>query len=54
MNALAYSVSKKEIIDLYEGQKDIKDKMVIYYMQKIPVTILLITPCCSIILHYLL
>ncbi len=28
MNSLAYSVSKKEIIDLYNGQKDIKDKLV--------------------------
>ncbi|KND48697.1 MAG: poly(A) polymerase [Parcubacteria bacterium C7867-003] len=28
MNSLAYSVSKNEIIDLYDGQKDIKDKVV--------------------------
>lgn len=28
MNSLAYSVSKNEIIDLYDGQKDIKDKTV--------------------------
>lgn len=28
INALAYSVSKKELIDLYDGQKDIKDKLI--------------------------
>ncbi len=28
MNALAYSVSKDEMIDLYDGQKDIKDKVI--------------------------
>ncbi|TSC70570.1 MAG: poly(A) polymerase [Parcubacteria group bacterium Gr01-1014_46] len=28
MNSLAYSVSKKEIIDLYGGEKDIKDKII--------------------------
>lgn len=28
MNSLAYSVSKNEIIDLYAGQKDIKDKII--------------------------
>lgn len=28
MNALAYSVSKGELIDLYDGQKDIKDKVI--------------------------
>lgn len=28
MNSLAYSVSKKEIIDLYGGAKDIKDKVI--------------------------
>ena len=28
INALAYSVSKKSIIDLYGGQKDIKDKII--------------------------
>ncbi len=28
MNSLAYSVSKKEIVDLYNGEKDIKDKII--------------------------
>ena len=28
MNSLAYSISKNEIIDLFQGQKDIKDKVV--------------------------
>ncbi len=28
MNSLAYSVSKKEIIDLFGGEKDIKDKII--------------------------
>ncbi len=28
MNSLAYSISKNEIIDLFHGQKDIKDKLV--------------------------
>ncbi len=28
MNALAYSASKKEIIDLFDGQNDIKDKII--------------------------
>lgn len=28
INSLAYSVSKKEIIDLYNGQEDIKDKVI--------------------------
>lgn len=28
MNSLAYSISKGEMIDLYDGQKDIKDKII--------------------------
>ncbi len=28
MNALAYSVSEEKLVDLYEGQKDIKDKVI--------------------------
>jgi len=28
MNALAYSVSKNQLIDFYDGQKDIKDKII--------------------------
>jgi poly(A) polymerase/tRNA nucleotidyltransferase (CCA-adding enzyme) len=28
MNALAYSVSENKLIDLYDGQKDIKDKLI--------------------------
>jgi len=28
MNALAYSVPKREVIDLYKGQEDIKDKII--------------------------
>lgn len=28
VNALAYSTSKKEVVDLYDGQKDLKDKII--------------------------
>ncbi len=28
VNSLAYSISKKEVIDLYEGQKNLKDKII--------------------------
>lgn len=28
INAIAYNVLKKEVVDLYEGQKDIKDKLI--------------------------